>query len=85
MESNENEWKHDCPNPSRCNNGGPKREVYRNTGLLQEAGKVSNTCSEFTHKDLEKEYKIKSKASRKEIIKDSLYYFLSTCFRLYFI
>jgi len=43
MEANENEWKHNCPNPLRCSKGGPKRELYRNTGLPKEARKVSNT------------------------------------------
>ena len=40
--------------PLGCSNTGHKREVYSNTGLLQEARKISNTQPNLTHKGTRK-------------------------------
>ena len=47
-----NKWKrkHNCSEPLGCNKGGPKREVYNNTDLSQEARKVLNIQPNLTPK-----------------------------------
>ena len=56
--------------PLRYSKDGPKREVYSNIGLPQDAREVSNTQPNFTPKELEKEQQIKPKTiRRREIIK----------------
>ena len=53
-----------------CSKSSSKREVYSNTILPQETGKISNKQSNLTPKELEKEEQTKPKVSRrKEIIK----------------
>ena len=42
-------WKHTEPKPLGCSKSGSKREVYSNTGLLQEAGNISNKQPNLTH------------------------------------
>ena len=52
-----------------CSKGGPKREVYSNTGLSQETIKFSNTHPNLTPKgDRDKTQQIKPKASRRREI-----------------
>ena len=53
MHGNKGKWKHDSPNPLGYSKSGPKRDVYANTGLLQEARKISNKQSNL--EELEKE------------------------------
>lgn len=54
-----------------CINGDPKRKLHSNTGLPQEARKVSNTHLILHVKELEKEQQIKPKARGEwEIIKN---------------
>ena len=68
LEANDNE--HDNPKPMGCSKSSSKREVYSNTILPQETGKISNKQSNLTPKELEKEEQTKPKVSRrKEIIK----------------
>ena len=57
-------WKHDSLNPLECSKGSPKREVYCNSGLYQEAQKVPNTQPNLTPKNVKEQW-IKSKASRR--------------------
>jgi len=52
-----------------CSQGSHNRKVYSNTGLTQEARKVSYAQPNLILKELEKEQQIKPKASRREIIK----------------
>ena len=54
--------------PLGCSKGGPKRKGYCNTGLPQEARKVSNTQLNLRLNKLEKEQQIKPKASRRREI-----------------
>ena len=52
-----------------CSKGGPKREVYSNTGLSQETRKFSNTHPNLTpNGDGDKTQQIKPKASRRREI-----------------
>ena len=56
-----------------CSDGSPKTEAYCNTGLPQEARKVSNIQPNLTPNELQKEQQIKPKASRRrEIIKTKM-------------
>ena len=54
--------------PLRCSKSGPKREVYSNTGLNQEARTISNKQPDITLKGAITRT-TKSKASKREIIK----------------
>ena len=61
-------WKHDGPKSLGCSKSCSEWEVYSNTGLSQEARKISNNLT-LHFKELEKE-QIKPKTSTsKEIIK----------------
>ena len=47
METNDN-VNMTCPKPLELNKGNPTREVYSNTGLLQQVRKVSNLQPNLT-------------------------------------
>ena len=62
LERHEN-WKHDNPKPMECSKSCFKREVYSQTNLPQEIGKISNKQPNLTLKELEKKEKAKYKVS----------------------
>ena len=44
------QWKHDNSKPMGCSKSSPKRDIYSNTILPQEARKTSNRQPNFTPK-----------------------------------
>ena len=66
MEINKNET-HNGPKSLGCSKIYSKREVYRNTDLLQEARKISNEQLNLTLKGARKRTKKSKTSKRKEI------------------
>ena len=52
VHGNKWKWKHNSPKTLGCSKSSFKREVYSNTGLPQEARKISNEQPNLAPKDL---------------------------------